>query len=106
MALFKKGASGNPAGRPRGSKNKSPDHIRGLVKKFIVDHWDEVVTEFSSLEGKDKMTFIDKLLKHTLPPPVNPDNLSVEQMEELISYLTKKRKDEQETIKAKTQQLN
>jgi hypothetical protein len=87
MGKFKKGVSGNPGGRPRGSKNKTPDQLRQMVKNFIFSHWSEIEAEFSDLEPKDKMTFIDRLLRHVLPPPLSLDNLTTDQLMSIISQL-------------------
>lgn len=47
--LFKKGQSGNPAGRPKGTKS-----LKTYVKEMIQDMTDEEKLEF--LEGIDKKT--------------------------------------------------
>ncbi len=76
MAKFKPGQSGNPKGRPKGARGKTPEQIRNMVKAFITDHWDEVETDFQLMEPKDKLNDFNNLLKHILPPTVNHDNLN------------------------------
>ena len=57
---------GNP-GRPRGTKNKATDNLRGTIKAFLDKNWSKVQKEFDALEPKDKLQFIDRMLAYSLP---------------------------------------
>ncbi|MFO7656340.1 MAG: hypothetical protein R6W78_04675 [Bacteroidales bacterium] len=62
-----KGQTNNPAGRPRGSKNKATEVIRQKVEDFITLKIDEVETVWKQLEAKDKMQFLTKILDFVMP---------------------------------------
>ncbi len=64
----KKGQTGNPNGRPKGSQNKVPARTRELLSKFVEDKFEDVIKAFDSLEDKDKVTAYTSILKYVLPP--------------------------------------
>ncbi len=57
---------GNP-GKPKGAKNKVVFNIRSKVADFITDNWEAVQIEFSKLEPKDKLHFLEKLMSYSIP---------------------------------------
>lgn len=67
MSQFKKGQSGNPGGRPKGTPNKTTTDLRAAVTSFLNANWSRVQKEFDQLEAKDKLQFIDKMLAYSLP---------------------------------------
>jgi len=69
-----------------------------MVQAFITEHWDEIETAFLQMDPKDKVNAINNLLKHILPPPVNGDSLTIEQMESIIRYLQSKQDENNQTI--------
>lgn len=64
---WEKGKSGNPTGRPKGSKNLATEDIRFNVGQFVTNNLPNIQTEYDSLEAKDKLDFISKLLGFVLP---------------------------------------
>lgn len=64
---FKKGQSGNRAGRPVGSKNRATTDLRKSIQQFIDTNWKDVQATFNKLEPKDKLQFLDRLLAYSLP---------------------------------------
>ena len=64
---YKKGESGNPKGRPRGSKNKTNEEIKTWLLRFISDHRDELVEGWGDLEPSDKFRYFATLLNYILP---------------------------------------
>jgi hypothetical protein len=64
---FIKGKSGNANGRPSGSRNKATEDIRNNVSNFVTANLQNIQIEYNSLEAKDKLDFISKLLGFVLP---------------------------------------
>ncbi|MGE0089436.1 MAG: hypothetical protein AB7S50_08195 [Bacteroidales bacterium] len=86
----KKGHTGNPNGRPKGSRNKTPEEIRLLIQSFIDNNLKTLQSDFEALEPSKRLDFIEKLLKHILPKPLNElERLTDEQLDELIERLKK-----------------
>lgn len=65
---FKKGKSGNPEGRPAGSKNKTTEEIRERINLFLSENWSQVMTDFKKLDPERKLFFYEKLLKYSVAP--------------------------------------
>ncbi|KAF0202244.1 MAG: hypothetical protein FD170_1970 [Bacteroidetes bacterium] len=66
----KKGTINNPNGRPKGSTNKSTDELRTLLQTFIDTNIETMQADYEALEPKDRLNFIERLLKHVLPAPL------------------------------------
>ena len=88
----------NRKGRPKDSKNKSAEEFRELISEFLSDNWDKLQIAFDAMKDNEKALFIDRLLKYKVPEALNPDRLSLEQLEQ-VYYFIKKRHDEQERDK-------
>ena len=73
MARFKPGESGNPAGRPRGTRNKTPEQIRKIIAGVLSEYVskDILISDLRKLDPKDRLQAIDRLIKHVLPAPVD-----------------------------------
>lgn len=65
--MFKRGISGNPAGRPQGATNKTTEELRNTIQSFIENNIQLMQENFDLLEAKDKLLFIEKMLNYTLP---------------------------------------
>ena len=91
--MFEPGKSGNPGGRPKGSKNKRNEEVREMIRAFVLENWTELKDSFSEMEAKDKGKLINAFIRHFLPPPVNPERLSLEQLEQIAEHL-RSQKDE------------
>jgi hypothetical protein len=64
---FKKGKSGNPAGRPVGTANKVSQEIRIRVNTFLQDNFELIQNDFMELEPRDRIRFYIDLLQFGLP---------------------------------------
>lgn len=64
---FKKGQSGNPAGRPQGTKNKVNQEIRERINDFLDNNFDDIQADIQRLEPKDRVKFFIELLSFGVP---------------------------------------
>ncbi len=67
MARYKKGESGNPAGRPRGAKDKATQDLRATVTDFLHKNLPGVQAIYNKLPPAQKLAFLEKLLSYALP---------------------------------------
>ncbi len=87
-----KGTTNNPAGRPKGRANRSTDRLRNLLFDLINNNLDNLQTDISSLEPYQRLQMIDRLLKHILPPPMDPlERLDNDSLDMLIQKLREDR---------------
>jgi len=83
-----KGKTNNPNGRPKGKPNKSTEELREIVQAFIENNLENLQVNFDLLEPKEKLMFLDKMLKMVLPQPLNDlEKLTDEQLQELINKI-------------------
>ena len=54
-------------GRVAGTPNKVTGDLRQSIQSFLEKNWPKVQKEFNSLDAKDKLAFIDKMLAYSLP---------------------------------------
>ena len=82
---YEKGKSGNYSGRPKGSKNRTPEEVRQLLQSFIEANINTLQAEFNKLSSEKKLLFFEKLLSHCLPRPQNElERLTDEQLNEIL----------------------
>lgn len=93
---FNKGESGNKAGKPRGSLNRTTIDLRLWINSFIEDNKDQIIEDWKSLEPKDRIQMFEKLLKYALPTlqatslDLGFDNLTETQLDYIINQLIEK----------------
>lgn len=63
---IKRGAVLNPAGRPKGSKNKTTSDVKEFLTSFIGKELENIQSYIDKLEPKDKLDFIVKLLPYVV----------------------------------------
>lgn len=95
--MFKKGVSGNPGGRPKGSVNKFAGELRMILEKVVTDNKDNIISDFRKLSPRDKWRvlldinqyFNAKLQSTQMEVDVNSeiDNLSEKQVNEIYDII-------------------
>ena len=63
MAQFQKG---NP-GRPKGSKNKSPQFMRDRIQALFDNYFELIQEDLESLNPRDRLKFLTDLIPYLLP---------------------------------------
>jgi hypothetical protein len=73
MNRFVNGQSGNPAGRPKGAKNKIVKPLKAEIETFLSEQWPQIQTDFHSLEPKERIQMFERLARFVLPQPRETD---------------------------------
>lgn len=83
-------------GRKPGTPNKVTGNMRTQVGNFLSKNWYKVQKDFNKLEPKDRLLFIEKLLKYTTPAlssfeaKIDYEKLSNEDLDLLVDKLLTK----------------
>jgi hypothetical protein len=94
MTKFKPGVSGNPLGRPKGSKNKRSNEIRQAFLDVLNDNVDRLRLSLDNMPDDAAARLIISLMKHLTYPEVSPERLSETQLEQVYEYFKNKIQDE------------
>lgn len=92
---FKKGSSGNVAGKPKGAKNKTGLQLRESINDFLAENFNKIVEDFGQLPPKDRTKLYCDLLQYGLPKlqaistDISIEKLPDEQLDEIIEKLKK-----------------
>jgi len=72
MPRFQQGQSGNPYGRPKGSKNMSTNELRKLIKDILSQSYSNrlIKSDLKELTAKERLDFLFKMLNFVLPKPL------------------------------------
>ena len=85
---WQKGQSGNPGGRPEGSKNKSTQKIRESIQLIVENNIESIQDSLDLMNPKDKMKFILDLIKLVLPTLRSEDEIKSISENPSIDYRT------------------
>jgi hypothetical protein len=64
---FEQGISGNPEGRPKGTKNKTSLQLRETITDFLESNFKKIVADFKCLKPRDRVKLYCDLLQYGLP---------------------------------------
>ena len=94
---LRKGNTNNPNGRPKGKPNRSTEELRKVLHNFIDTNIEMLQADFDSLEPKDRLNYLEKLLAHVLPKPITSlEQLSESDIDLLIERLKTQSNEQQE----------
>jgi hypothetical protein len=68
-----KGVSNNPAGRPKGVRNKVTTEVKEMIEKAIHSNTNAVMKDFKHLKGEKRVKYYIELVKIILPRPRDPE---------------------------------
>lgn len=90
---LKKGQTNNPNGRPAGTPNKINGDLRLKIQSILNDNIDRVQDDLNSLDAKDRLQVLEKLLSYVLPKlqaqsiDIDFANMSEESIDAVIKQL-------------------
>lgn len=71
---IKKGTVLNPAGRPKGSTNKSNTELREFLQLLIDENREQLEKDLQELEPKDRIKVILEMMRFVLPTLKNVES--------------------------------
>ncbi len=67
MSKFSPGKSGNPSGRPRGSKNRADAELKKWVEEFVNSQKRQFQRDLKALSPYQRAKIMEKLFQYVLP---------------------------------------
>lgn len=71
---FEAGKSGNPSGRPVGSKNRTTKELQFRISEFVGDNIEKIQEDFDRMSPVDKFKVITTLLPFVVPKLQDSDS--------------------------------
>ena len=65
----RKGQTGNPFGKPKGTLNRQTAELRSFVAELIQDNQEKIKDDLSKLDAERRLMYFEKLLQFVLPKP-------------------------------------
>lgn len=84
-------------GRPKGAKNKVTIEVKEFLSNFLNENLSTLQEDFDNLESKERLYFIEKLLKYVVP--IKADHTVKQPTSKYADWTT-------EQIKAEIERLN
>jgi hypothetical protein len=92
----KKGQTGNPNGRPKGSPNKATRDLRQFVTNLLTQNQHLIVADLKELKPFERIQAFEKLLKYALPTlqatslTTDLEKLSDEDLDRIVNEILNK----------------
>jgi len=96
MAKFEKGQSGNPAGRPKGSKNLTSREVKRLILRVLEKNFSgrKIAVDLQQLSARERLNVFVKLAQLILPREqdvkLDYSQLTDKQLDELLDKILEK----------------
>jgi hypothetical protein len=74
----KKGQTGNPNGRPKGTPNKTTAEMKETIQLFIELNFEQIQKDFAILEPRERVTLYERMLKYVIPSKVEQEIINIE----------------------------
>jgi hypothetical protein len=90
---FKKGKSGNPTGRPKGTPNKISGELRDSMAEFLQGEFEDLKSKIKRMNIGDRMKFFVDVLPYVVPKlqstslSMSIERLPDDQLDSLIEQL-------------------
>lgn len=90
---FEKGKSGNPSGRPKGTKNKVTTDVKQFIQDIIDDNAESLAASFAFLDPSEQWRIAERLFAYIVPKQsatkteVDFNNLTEEQIDAIVGQL-------------------
>ncbi len=83
----KKGQTGNPNGRPKGTKNKVTAEMKEKIQLFVESNFETIQKDFDNVDAKDRLIIFERLLKYVIPAKVEQENINPDGVSEQINII-------------------
>ncbi len=74
----RKGQTGNPHGRPKGTPNKVTIEMKEKIQLFVENNFDMIQNDFEKVDPKDRLIIFERLLKYVIPAKVEQENINMD----------------------------
>lgn len=88
---FKKGQSGNPAGKKKGTNNKISSEQRDYLRHYLLANKSKFEKEMANLNGRNYVQTYIALMHYILPKPATAELKEVPELEEFIAMTPEER---------------
>ncbi|MBR3559576.1 MAG: hypothetical protein IKN78_11995 [Bacteroidales bacterium] len=91
----KKGHTGNPKGRPKGTPNKLTSTVREWIAELIDSNREQVEKDLKALKPIERVQMIERLMQYVVPKQqavsaaIDFSQLTDSQLDEVVNRLTK-----------------